>query len=276
MPWLLLLALAVVAALVLLLYVAVRWRLRLRARLPPLAPLAPRYPIVLVHGFGGFDRLVGAEYFRNIRSTLERGGVRVFAPRLPALSGVAARARALTAAVNAICEEHEVGKVNLIAHSMGGLDARYAIAKLGLDSRVASLITIGTPHRGTPMADASSVLGMKVLALVAGTVGLDLAGVKWMTAASAERFNREIEDADGVYYGSVVGRATRSLRGPLRRYLDLRAGDNDGLVPVDSQRWGELIAEVDADHWQQIGWMGGFDTAGMYVDLVDQLVERGL
>jgi triacylglycerol lipase len=230
---------------------------------------------VLVHGIGGFATFGSVEYFNGIPGHLRAQGFQVLVPTLSMVHSVAHRAGELRDQVLRAFPDSRI-KVNLIAHSMGGLDARYAIAKLGLDSRVASLITIGTPHRGTPMADASSVLGMKVLALVAGTVGLDLAGVKWMTAASAERFNREIEDADGVYYGSVVGRATRSLRGPLRRYLDLRAGDNDGLVPVDSQRWGELIAEVDADHWQQIGWMGGFDTAGMYVDLVDQLVERGL
>lgn len=274
MTWLLVIA-AVVAAL-LLLWLGLRIVARRRVELPPLAPLAPRYPVVLVHGFCGFVKIAGAEYFRGVKATLERGGARVFAPRLPPLSGVAARAGALVEAVEAICEELEVDRVNLIAHSMGGLDGRYAIARLGLSDRVASLITIGTPHRGTPAADAVVALGLRAFAAIADAIGIDVAAVTWLTAEAAARFNREIADADGVFYGSVVGRATADFRGPVRRFIERRAGDSDGLVPVSSQPWGEVVAEVEADHFQQIGWAGGFDTAGLYVDLVDQLVERGL
>ena len=53
---------------------------------------------------------------------------------------------------------------HIIAHSMGGLDARHAIAHVpGLAGRVATLVTIGTPHRGSPVADA-----------IAGDVGTGL------------------------------------------------------------------------------------------------------
>jgi len=40
----------------------------------------------------------------------------------------------------------------LVAHSMGGLDARHLIARLDPDRRVKSLVTVGTPHLGTPLA----------------------------------------------------------------------------------------------------------------------------
>lgn len=142
-PWI------AVAAVVLLLLLLVLLRLGARLRLPerePLAPLATQYPIVLVHGYCGFEKLGGADYFRGIRLSLETCGTAVYCPALPPLSGVAARARALVAAVTEICESRGASRVNIIAHSMGGLDARYAIAKLGLAGRVASLITIGTPH----------------------------------------------------------------------------------------------------------------------------------
>ena len=43
-------------------------------------------------------------------------------------------------------------KVNIIAHSKGGLDSRWAISKLGLAPHVASLTTINTPHRGCVFA----------------------------------------------------------------------------------------------------------------------------
>ena len=65
--------------------------------------------------------------------------------------------------------EHEVviGKVNIIAHSLGGLDARQMLTHLGMGSRVASLTTVGTPHRGTWCI--WSVLG--VAAFVAERIG---------------------------------------------------------------------------------------------------------
>ncbi|NLE03899.1 MAG: alpha/beta fold hydrolase, partial [Crenarchaeota archaeon] len=50
-------------------------------------------------------------------------------------------------------------KVDIVGHSMGGLIARYYIENLGHSSRVAKLITIGTPHWGSYMANQSCVGG---------------------------------------------------------------------------------------------------------------------
>ena len=55
-----------------------------------------------------------------------------------------------------------------------------------------------------------------------------------------------------------------------------RDGDNDGLVPVRSQRWGEVIDEVDADHWAQIGWSTNFDAPALFERLLQQLAARRL
>src|SRR5205814_1408651 len=49
--------------------------------------------------------------------------------------------------------ELPAGPVHVIGHSMGGLDARFMVAKLGMETRVLSLTTVGTPHRGSPFAD---------------------------------------------------------------------------------------------------------------------------
>lgn len=49
--------------------------------------------------------------------------------------------------IEGIVEETGCGKVNIIAHSKGGLDSRYAISNLGAAPMVASLTTINTPHR---------------------------------------------------------------------------------------------------------------------------------
>src|SRR4051794_13499885 len=84
-------------------------------------------PVVLVHGLFGFDRIgvPGArfDYFRGIARHLETLGCEAHAVRLPAAASVPDRARELTAAIEALPHE----RVDLIAHSLGGLDARYAL-----------------------------------------------------------------------------------------------------------------------------------------------------
>src|SRR4051812_388083 len=112
-------------------------------------------PIVLVHGLCGFDRLYAfrrpvKDYFPGIRAHLEAAGNRVLAARVSPTSGVARRAADLKRFIDL---EVPAGPVHVIGHSMGGLDARYMIAKLGMESRVKSLTTVGTPHRGTTFAD---------------------------------------------------------------------------------------------------------------------------
>src|SRR3954469_20978251 len=113
------------------------------------APL--QAPIVLVHGLLGFDRLqVGGltlvNYFPGVVEALQAGGSRVFAPALSPTAGIAQRAAQLRDFILRTCP-HE--PVHLIAHSMGGLDARYLVSRLDMADRILTLTTLGTPHRGT-------------------------------------------------------------------------------------------------------------------------------
>ena len=160
--------------------------------------------------------------------------------------------------------------MNVIAHSMGGLDARYAISRLGLGDRVASLTTIGTPHRGTPLADRGTLaLGeWQSLRGVLDTLGANVDGLYDLRTDRMERFNLAVEDQPGVWYSSVVGTVAKehspinTLLVPGHAYLRRTAGDNDGIVPAESQKWGEVLGEVHADHWEQIGWSRRFDARG--------------
>jgi triacylglycerol lipase len=170
------------------------------------------------------------------------------------------------------------GRVNVIAHSMGGLDARYAISKLGLADRVASLVTIGTPHFGTPLADVGA-------GLVPGTVSralarlVDVRALHDLTTDALDRFNRDVPDAPGVAYCSVVARSTLAKTNPLlwpsHTFLTARAGANDGLVPAASQGWGKVMREIEADHWAQIGWSLNFDAVALYADILRELAAFG-
>ena len=85
----------------------------------------------------------------------------------------------------------------------------------------------------------------------------------------------------GVVYGSVVGIAARRrdvnpLLLPTYLWLGDRGGASDGVVPAESQRWGEVVATIEADHWAQIGWSRRFDAAEFYVELLRDLRGRGL
>jgi triacylglycerol lipase len=240
-----------------------------------------KHPVVLAHGLMGFDKITlgghEREYFRGVRAKLEAMGAQVHVVRVSAFASVEQRARELTAAINAIGAK----RVNVIAHSMGGLDARFAISRLNLAPRVASLITIGTPHRGTPLADlATSLLGDALgLKRMLAAFGLDVDAFYALTTHRMLSFNLDVPDAKHVFYGCMLARATPRLGSPLgpgHLFLTKKAGDNDGLVPADSQRWGEVIAEIDADHWAQIGWADGSDAPALYARAVDELKARGL
>ncbi len=111
-------------------------------------------PILLVHGFS-----VDASVWDDVIDTMEAEGFLVFAPELPSFESIDARARDLGQAIDdaLLVAEYSglstTGKVHLVGYSMGGLDSRYAISTLGYGDRVASLTTIGTPHRGSAIAD---------------------------------------------------------------------------------------------------------------------------
>ena len=240
-------------------------------------------PVVLVHGLFGFDRigLPGArlDYFRGIARHLDQLGCDAHAVRLPPSSSVPARAQELVLAIDALPHP----RIDLVAHSLGGLDARYALSHLGLSRRVRSLVTIGTPHRGTPIADLATRGPLHWARKLLGAVGLSsMEALEWLSTDSLARFNRDVPDHPGVRYACVVGglRARRPRMPlplvPAHAYLRRVAGANDGLVPMSSQYWGETLAEIEADHWAQIGWMMSvrstpFDALGLYAFVVARL-----
>ena len=245
----------------------------------------PPLPVVLVHGLFGFDRLgvPGAKvhYFRGIVRHLERLGCHAHAVRLPAAASVPERAQILVDKITAMTHD----RVDIIAHSLGGLDARYALARLGLAKRVRALVTIGTPHHGTPLADLATDGPLAGARRALGLLGIPLHALDWLSTSALERFNREVPNVAGVRYACVVG-GIRDERTnvplaivPLHAYLRRVSGANDGLVPIASQYWGETIAEIEADHFAQVGWniglRGTFDAAAMYAFVIARLGDSG-
>jgi hypothetical protein len=101
-----------------------------------------------------------------------------------------------------------------------------------------------------------------------------------LTTAAMGEFNRATPDARGVAYACMVDsapvRRTHPLLVPGNLYLQGVSGENDGLVPAASQRWGEVLFQIEADHWAQVGWSKRFDAAAFYDGLLRELRGRGL
>jgi len=130
-----------------------------RTALAAIAPAddyaATRYPIVLVHGLTGTDKYAGVlEYWYGIQEDLQRHGATVYVANLSGFQsddGPNGRGEQLLAYVKQVLAATGATKVNLIGHSQGGLTSRY-VAAVAPDL-VASVTTIGTPHRGSEFAD---------------------------------------------------------------------------------------------------------------------------
>lgn len=229
-------------------------------------------PIVLVHGasMGGAKLKIGfislGEYFQGIPEFLGQTGTTVFVVNLPTDASIQERAQVLRMEIE---EKFKGQPVNIVAHSLGGLDARFLVSKLRY-TKVASITTIATPHRGSPLAEWAVNNGtlktpwywlMKV-------GGFDLNRPRFvpslLPSAMEGIFNREILDVESVKYFSVVATASRKkgslapilwfpdafLRG--QKHPTMSYEDNDGLVPGSSQAWGTVIARVEVDHMGQL------------------------
>src|SRR4051812_29924550 len=159
-------------------------------------------PIVLHHGFCGAPGLkVGPlrmTYFRGIGRALEKLGHPVIETRVHPTAGIDTRAAQLKQQILGGLERlgREDEPVLLIGHSMGGLDARYMIRKLDMEARVAALLTVTSPHRGSPVADwCIRNLGERFGALrQLKRLGLDVQGGRDLTTESCKRFNDTIPD----------------------------------------------------------------------------------
>lgn len=115
---------------------------------------ATQYPVVLIHGLLGYSGELHswARYWGDLPTFLRDHGAVVYEASLPQAHGIEDRGEQLAYQLDLWGHE----KYHLIGHSQGGLDARYVLEIY--PDMVASLTTIGTPHRGSKVADAISNL----------------------------------------------------------------------------------------------------------------------
>lgn len=218
-------------------------------------------PIVLVHGLCGYDRLSAfgvtlKDYFPGVPQKLEAVGNRVLIPRLSRTRGVESRAAELKRFIEQSVPDG--GPVHLIGHSLGGLDSRFMISKLGMADRVRSLTTVGTPHRGTAFADWGIRRFRRLLQPVFQFLHLSYQAFLDLTTAACSRFNAKVPDAPNVRYFAVAGLCQRELIAPLWRLpayiVNQVEGPNDGVVSIASATWGEHTDVWTGDHLNLVNW----------------------
>ncbi len=111
-----------------------------------------RHPIMLVQGILAFDNIAGIDYWYKIGTKLQEGGARVYVAHINAFSNSIDRGEQLIHELETLRVLHPgIEKFNLIAHSQGGLTARYVMSVR--PDLVASITTVGSPHQGAPIAD---------------------------------------------------------------------------------------------------------------------------
>ena len=262
-----------------------------------------KYPILLVHGvfFRDFKHL---NYWGRVPDELIKNGATIYYGNHNSASAVDDSAKELEQRINQIIKETGCEKVNVIAHSKGGLDTRTAISKTSLaDSKyVASLTTINSPHRGCEFADylLSKVPEKQKQAIAGaynkaagklGDVNPDfLAAVYDLTSTNCAKRNEEVLDDEDVYYQSVGSKLNHLTSGrfPLNmtynfvKYFD---GPNDGLVGEESFKWGTdyqfltTTGKRGISHGDMIDLnrenFDGFDVREFYVQLVADLKNKG-
>lgn len=263
---------------------------------------ATKYPLLFVHGVFFRDSRY-FNYWGRIPAELTKNGAVIYYGNHPSAMSVADSAAELCERIKEIVNESGCEKLNIIAHSKGGLDCRYAIEALDAAPYVASLTTVSTPHRGCLFADhLLTKIPENVKNTVAGAYNASLrkfgdknpdflAAVGDLTAESCSAYLPGDDCYENIYTQSV-GSTLKGASGgkfPLNfsyhlvKYFD---GANDGLVSESSFAFGQKHTQLVSEgkrgisHGDMIDLnrenVDGFDVREFYVGLVCELKERGL
>lgn len=262
---------------------------------------ATKYPILMVHGVFFRDSRY-LNYWGRIPKELELNGATIYYGNHQSAASVADCGQEILNRMKEIVAETGCEKVNIIAHSKGGLDCRYAISALGGAEYVASLTTINTPHRGCEFADC--LLGKipkKQKEGIAATYNTTLkklgdpnpdflAAVNDLTASACYLLNEKVKNVSEVYYQSVGSKMNVALGGrfPLNltnKFVECFDGCNDGLVGENSFPWGSNYTYLTVkgrrgiSHGDMIDLnrenIEEFDVREFYVQLVHDLKKKG-
>ena len=262
-----------------------------------------KYPILLVHGVSFRDDVPVLKYWGSLPKALKRKGAKVYLSNQNAYNSHVENALQLRVRVLEILHETGSEKVNIIAHSKGGIETRYMITKLGMADKVASLTTLATPHRGSYIADTlikwltktdwldRVIFSANRVARFIGDENPDaLQAANNLTIDYMENFNNCVPNSPLVYYQSYGGIVTEDYPAGLVRFqqkiLSEKEGDNDCTVSLKSYQWGNFKGFVKSDqdfgvsHFDILGMkfvskQSTFDAKYFLTEIVMDLKERG-
>jgi len=210
-----------------------------------------KYPIMLIHGAGFRDRKY-FNYWGRIPTTLEKRGATLFYGHQDSWGNIEYNAGILKDNLNKFIAETNNEKVNIIAHSKGGLEARYMISSLGMADKIASLTMVATPHYGSKTIDLLCKLPKWLYRIAAFFTNLffKMLGDKkpdfytasrQFTTVHMETFNEQNPDSASVYYQSYAAVMKNPFSDLImfwpNLFVGLIEGENDGLVTPASAKW---------------------------------------
>ncbi|MGM0588313.1 MAG: esterase/lipase family protein [Bacteroidota bacterium] len=249
-----------------------------------------RHPVFICHGYGAVASLMKPSPLHDVCMFMRSRGIPAVAPNIVPYATIETRAEDWASLITRFADRLGVQKVNVIAHSQGGLDMRYALARTGIKDRVCSLTTIATPHHGTSLA----LLGLNTPHSIRDRFVqfFNWMGEKVYPSASSDvmgsiqqltpdyittKFNSEIRDVHEVRYFSIsaaVGKGTAHPIAPMMRfqnqYIYDREGVNDGFVSRESAKWGEHWETITLSHVEQIN----INLSDKRTELWEQFYER--
>lgn len=210
---------------------------------------------IFLHGFLGRaeTRVLGYtfEYFRGLNAVIAETGIAAVIPQMPGRAGIEPRAVRAAAAMDRL----QASNIAVVGVSMGGLVARALATHHDPEKRIRTVVSIATPHRGSPLADRALSTDTR---LPGWLVDQFAPAFHDLSAAGARAFNARAPDRDDVRYlswGFSRERAEMPLMLKRRQqHIAEIEGPNDGMVSVASSRWSEAFTEGRADHFETIGW----------------------
>lgn len=265
-----------------------------------------KYPIVMAHGMGASAEILGiVDYWWGIPEALEDEGADVFVTSVNGMDSTRNKAVDFKNQFLQIKAYTGASKLNIIGHSHGTIYTRDAISNLGLAPYVASHTSIAGPHRGSALADlimysfsddVVNMLGSSldfVYAFIFGDSNPESVanGYDLCTDYMVDTFNPNTPNMSGIYYQSWAAKAKTSCPSVILEatwlIMLVQEGANDGLVSVNSAKWGNFRGVEDAawysvgcDHLNIVGQLfgitPGFDENEFYIDIASGLKARGL
>jgi len=222
--------------------------------------------------------------------------VQVFLGNTDSWGDCDSNAKILKATIERILLETKTEKVNIIAHSKGGIDSRYFIWKHNSEEKVASLTSISTPHHGSELADLiykkplfhSGVVkkALNIFGKLYGDINPNIYNANYqLTSNKMKEFNENIDRDDKVYYQSLYSTIRNSLDDLMffysYWYIKSISGENDGVVSERSAKWGKDVIKVEGgiSHTEIIDYkrkkISGVNIPNIYIKIVEELSRRG-